>query len=333
MLRPLLLAAFAIAGPFGFQEPKPEPAKNDLGLPAYTGPKKRAAVTALEVKVQGVATSAPTPSGTTTVVTLDLEQPTEFGTGLTEMLITSLVESDRFIVLERLSQDEVRREQEAQARPEPPKQLGAQILVRGAITELKLRRSGAGAEGQIGEQVNFSRSKVEATVGLDLRLIEVDTGRILDSVRAEGKATTTRQNFNLSKDELKFGTASFDSGPLGGAVRSAIRDAVKRICQKTEKIQWEGRVVEVVAEEGAVDQIYVNSGEGTGIKAGDEMTVERPGKVLTDPETEVVIGRTKGAAVGRIRITETKEGFSIGEIVSGTGFQRGDIVRLVGLKK
>ncbi len=330
MLSTFLLAVF-VANPLSFQDPKPKDAKEDLGLPAYHGPKKRAVVTAMEVKVNGVATTAPTPSGTTTVVTLDLEQPTEFGTGLTEMLITSLVESDRFVVLERMNVDDVKKELDAQGKTEAPKLLGAQILVRGAITELKMKRSGSGADGKIGEQISFSKSKVEALVGLDLRLIDVETGRIIDSVRAEGKATTTRQSFNISKDEIKFGTASFDSGPLGGAVRAAIRDAVRRICLRTEKIAWEGRVVEVTGE--VEPEVYVNAGEGSGLKVGDELSVERAGKLLTDPDTEAIIGRAKGAAVGKIRITHIEPSYSVGQIVEGTGFQRGDVVRLAIKKK
>jgi curli biogenesis system outer membrane secretion channel CsgG len=326
MFRLTFLALIVGLATSAVAQDKPQTGPGSLGLPPYNGPKKRAVVTAMEVKVQGVATSAPTPSGATTIVTLDLEQPTEFGTGLAEMLITSLLESERFVVLERMNLDDVRRELEIQGREEGPRMLGAQILVRGSITELKLRRSGTGAEGQLGEQITFARSRIEATVGLDLRIIEVDTGRILASVRAEGKAASTRQSFSIGKDELRFGSASFDDGPLGGAVRSAIREAVKKICERTEKLPWEGRVVESV-DVDAEPKVYVNAGSSSGIKIGDLLTVERPGKLLVDPESEVVIGRARSTPIGRVKVVEVQENFCITEVVDGADFERGDVVR------
>jgi len=304
---------------------KPELKVGNLGLPAFKGARKRVIVSGIEVKVNGVATSAPTPSGTTTVVTLDLDQPTEFGTGLTEMLMTALIESERFVVLERLNLADTTTE--AANAGKTQRLAGAQIVIRGAITELKMRRSGAGVDGVIGENAQFSKTSVEAIVGLDLRMIEVETGIVLDSVRAEGKATSTRQNLTLAKDELKFGTASFDNGPLGGAVRSALRDAVKKIALRAEKVIWEGRVATVTTE-GDVQRVYVNAGKNSGLSVGDVMVVRKPGTVITDPETEAVLGRTEGAAVGKIKIVEVNEAFSVAVVTEGAGFERGDVVRL-----
>ncbi len=309
---------------------KPELKVGNLGLPPFKGARKRVIVSGIEVKVNGVATSAPTPSGTTTVVTLDLDQPTEFGTGLTEMLMTALIESERFVVLERLNLADTTTE--ASTAGTTQKLAGAQIVIRGAITELKLRRSGAGVDGVIGENAQFSKTSVEALVGLDLRMIEVETGIVLDSVRAEGKATSTRQTLTLAKDELKFGTASFDNGPLGGAVRSALRDAVKKIAVRAEKVIWEGRVATVLTE-GDVSRVYVNAGKNSGLAVGDTMIVRKPGTVITDPDTEAVLGRTEGALVGKIKITTVNDAFSIAEIVEGTGFERGDVVRLTNESK
>jgi curli biogenesis system outer membrane secretion channel CsgG len=295
----------------------------------HQGPKKRAIVTAMEVKVQGVATTAPTPSGETTVVTLDIEQPTEFGTGLADMLVTELIASGRFIVLERMHLEEIQKELELTGRGPGegdggPRLLPAQIIVRGAITELKLRRSGAGVGGTIGEQIQFSQSRGEATVGLDLKIIEVETGRVLDSVRAEGKAVSRRQSWSISKEELKIGTASFDNGPLGGAVRDAIRDAVKKISERAEKVPWEARVIEAT-EEGL---IYLNFGSDSGIKIGDLLEVRRPGRMLIDPDTEIVLGRSDGERVGLVRVTELREKFSMASFVEAGEVKRGDIVRL-----
>lgn len=287
-------------------------------------PKKLTAVSNLEVKVQGVTTTAPTPSGNVSVVTLDLEQPTEFGTGLTEMLITALVQSERFIVLERLGLDEISREQQGNNNANL---LNAQIVVKGAITELKLRRSGSGVGGTIGEQASFSQTKVDATVGLDLRIIEVATGRVLDSVHTEGKATSTRKSFNFTKDELSFGTASFDEGPLGGAVRDAITNSVKAIVNRTEKVEWEAKVIDAEATDDGT-QIYMNAGAKAGIKVGDIFSVRKAGRLLLDPDTQVPLGRTKGKTIGKIKVIDVSEGVAIAIPLEGEGFEPGDVISL-----
>jgi curli biogenesis system outer membrane secretion channel CsgG len=315
-------AATALSASAWAQTPPPATAQ---------GPKKRAIVTAMEVKVQGVVTTAPTPSGDTTVVTLDIEQPTEFGTGLTDMLVTALVSSGRFLVMERQHLEEIERELALTGRSfgddETTRLLPAQIIVRGSVTELKMRRSGTGLGGVLGDRVGFNQARAEASVALDLKIIEVETGRVLDSVKAEGKAISRRQSLTLSHDELKVGTASFDEGPLGGAVRAAIEDAVKKITERAEKVQWEARVIDVV-EADEMEQIYLNFGQDAGLKVGDLLLVRRPGRVLIDPETQIVLGRSDGERIGMIRITELREKFSLAEHVERGQVQRGDVVRL-----
>src|SRR5437588_3504311 len=181
-------------------------------LKPYFGPLKRAAVT-MEVKVQGVTTTAPTSSGTTTVVTIDIQQPTEFGTGLSDMLTTALVASKRFVVMERLNLEEVNKEralgQGAEFNPATAlkggKLMAAQVIVRGAVTEFSLKRSGSAAGGILGDAVAFSRAKAEAKIAIDLKLIDVATGQVIDSVRAEGKAVSQGQSFSITKEKLKLG--------------------------------------------------------------------------------------------------------------------------------
>jgi curli biogenesis system outer membrane secretion channel CsgG len=281
-----------------------------------SAPRKVAEVSPLEVKVQAVTTTAPTPSGTVSVVTLDLNQPTEFGTGITEMLLTELVKSDHFVVLDRL----------AGSSPGTGS-LIPQITVKGAITELKLKRAGAGVGGKVGEQGSFSEAKVEATVGVDLRIVEVSTGRILDSFFAQGKATSRRKTFTFSKEELSFGTASFEEGALGAAVRDAIKLAVEGIVARAEKVEWEAKVVELEDSDDGL-QIYLNVGVKAGLSAGMILDVRHAGKIITDPETNVVIGRTKGKKVGKLKVLEVSDQVTICVPVDGAGFEKSDVVTL-----
>ena len=300
--------------------------------PTFAGPKKRTVVAPLEVKVSAVSTTVPTPSGTTNVVSLDLAQPTDFGTGLTEMLITALVNSNRFIVLDRQALEDIAKEQnlpgtDPNTTAKAGNLLGAQVLVKGAVTELSFKRSGAGAN-LVSEVVDGSVANSIATVAIDLRIIDVATGEILESVRAEGRVGSQALTLDLKKEDLKFGVASFDNGPLGFAVRRAVEQAVKEISARADKIPWEARVAQVSDEDGS-PKVYLNFGSDAGIKVGDVLEVRRPGLIITDPETNIVLGHTDGKRVGRIKVESMQEKFAVAVPMEGEGFERDDVVQLV----
>lgn len=131
--------------------------------------------------------------------------------GVRDMLVTELFNSGQFIVLERDALNQVLLEQEfaASARAGdatriPPAQLeGAELLVVGAITAFD---TGAGSDGfalpipvPLGSYRNgaavFSLSFKRGYVAMDLRIIDVATGRVVATTAVEGK--NTKYGFNL----------------------------------------------------------------------------------------------------------------------------------------
>lgn len=325
------LVAMAFTG-YLFSQDKPVKVQKQEPLPAYFGPKKRAIVNQLEVKVQAVATSVPTPSGSTSVVSIDIQQPTEFGTGLTEMLITALVESKRFIVLERDKVESLTNEQnlansDKDIAPKQGKTLPAQVAVRGAVTEMSFKRSGAGGQ-LVSEIVDGTSVRSIATVVIDLRIVDVESGQILDSVRAEGKVGSQFTSLNLKQKEFKIGFSTFDNGPLGRAVRAAIYDAVKKISQRTEQIPWQAKIAQVEDEDG-VTTLYLNAGKDSGLETGDVLEIFRPGAEIRDPDTNVVIGTAKGKRIGQCKVTNSEGALTMATPSEGQGFKIGDTVRFV----
>jgi curli biogenesis system outer membrane secretion channel CsgG len=332
MLLPILIAFAVVSPSHGVWADQGGAKKNNTpvqaGLPPYFGPRKRAIVAGIDVKVQAVTTTVPTPSGNTSVISLDLQQPTEFGTGLTDMLVTALVESKRFVVLERQNLEEITRERALNEDPSKPvKTLGAQVIIRGAVTELSFKRSGGGAN-LVSEVLDGTVVRSVATVALDLKIVDVESGRVLDSVRAEGRVGSSLTALNLKKDDIKFGVASFENGPLGRAVRSAINDGIRKICERTEKIPWQARVAAVIDEDDG-KKLYLNTGVGSGLQEGDLLEVTRLGEEIRDPDTQVLIGRTKGKRIGRCRVVALEEAMTIAVPIDGTDFQREDVVRFV----
>ena len=103
--------------------------------PTYYGPKKRIAVLDFEVQAR--------------------EAPTEVGHGLSEMFITALTETGRFIVLERAAREAIFNELAFNAsgavkpgtEAEVGEMLGAQTLVKGVITEFQEEETKVGGGG------------------------------------------------------------------------------------------------------------------------------------------------------------------------------------------
>lgn len=334
--RRALLIALAFTGLGLAQAQDKKPAHPEAPLPPYFGPKKRVVVTAMEVKVQGVVTTAPTPSGTATTVTLDIQQPTEFGLGLADMLVTALSGSGRFILLERQNLEELNKEKALSqggdfnpaSAAQAGKLLGAQYIVRGAITELAVRKSGSNVGGVLGDVLTGTKAKSESVVGLDLKLIDVTTGQIIDSVKAEGKAASEQTTLNLTRKDIKLGGTAFTSSPLGKAVRAAIENAVRRICERMDKIPWEARIAEVQEEDGKT-ALYLNAGADSGLKVGDLLEVFRAGADIRDPDTQLVIGKTKGKSLGRARVIELRPKLTLAEPLAPGEFKPGDQVRFI----
>jgi len=130
------------------------------------------------------------------------------GEGMATMFTTALVNSDRFIVLERDLIDEVIREQDLASwgrikagTGAPTGEIeGAELLLTGAVTEFEPEKFGLGG-GIIGlgtlitsailheKNSNIpiaAATYVESHIAIDVRLIDTATSRILAAVSAEG---------------------------------------------------------------------------------------------------------------------------------------------------
>ena len=311
----------------------------DIVIPPWTGPKKRLGVMDMEVKVTATTTMEPTPSGgATQTTTISIAPPSDFGTGLAEMLTTALINSGRFIILERKALADIQAEQALQAggSVDPTsavgagKLLGAQALIRGAVTEYSYKRSSTGGSASFLKGIGIAATTSEASIALDIRLYDVATGVVMDSVRAEGRAKSSATAIEVTKTDFSVAGSSFKQSPLGAATRQAIEKAVAAVCMRMDVIPWEGRIAEVEENPaGGAPTLYLNAGAQVGMKDGYKLEIFRPGKAITDPETRTVIGRTKDTILGECAITQILDKMALAEPYEGKGFQIGDGVRLL----
>jgi curli biogenesis system outer membrane secretion channel CsgG len=242
----------------------------------------------------------------------------DVGGGLSAMLTTALIESERFIVLERGNLSTVMSEQQLAANgltnPEsgaqPGNLFGAQLLIMGSVTEFGQNNSGGGfsigfAGSDLGGAISPQWSK--GYVAIDVRIVDATTGQVVKSYTVREKIKSSALAGNINFKGFSFGGNKFNSTPIGEATRRAINEIAQRFATEAASVKWTGRVVD--AELG---EIYLNAGSNSNIHVGDSFKVYRITKTLTDPTTGELLGQRK-RQIGTLEITEVQEKLAIGE--------------------
>jgi curli biogenesis system outer membrane secretion channel CsgG len=200
-----------------------------MGLPPYSGPRARIAVADFEVKAAKASS--------------------EIGSGLREMLVTALLNSSRFSVMERQALNALMQEQElaSSGAAEPGgavlrgKIKTADLVVTAAVTEFEPQATGGaggiGGGGRIGRGVLgglLGASINNAHMALDIRIIDTSTSEVLAATRVQGKATDIAGNIGLGflgNWGLGAGLSGYANTPMEKAIRVCIVEAVRYVSQ------------------------------------------------------------------------------------------------------
>jgi curli biogenesis system outer membrane secretion channel CsgG len=285
-------------------------------IPVNADAKMRVAVTAFENKVTGVYGNW------------------DLGEGMAEMLATELYKSGQFIVLERTAMDDILREQElgqsglvrSETAARTGQMLGAQVIVRGAVTEFSDAASGFGGDYR-DDQFDIGAKASNAHVGIDLRLIDASTGQVIASHNISKKARSAGGRVDYSESDLQIGAGGFIKTPLGQATREAIAEAVAFVSRSvpTGSSGTTSSGLKIIKSDGR--KIYINGGLNRGLSVGDRYSVYSVGEALIDPDTGLQLGSTD-EMIGVIEIAEVKEKYAIAHPLSGSGFKRGNSLRV-----
>jgi curli biogenesis system outer membrane secretion channel CsgG len=198
-------------------------------LPPYSGPKARIAVADFEVK-------AAKASG-------------EIGSGLRDMMVTALVNSNRFRVVERQVLNAIMQEQELSvsgaAQPDSGLKRGqiktADLIVTAAVTEFEPQASGGsggiGGGGGVGSGILgglLGASLNKAQMALDLRIIDTSTSEVLAATRVQGQASDIAGGIMagfFGSWSLGAGLGVYANTPMEKAIRICIIEGVRYLSQ------------------------------------------------------------------------------------------------------
>ncbi len=198
-----------------------------------------------------------------------------------DILSSKLVETEKFILLERADLDKITKELNMDNYG--PLINMADYLIVGSVTAF-----GRKDQGEVGI---FSRTKRQtAFAKVHVRLIEVRTGQILYSEEGEGEAS--------SEAGSVFGVgerAGYDSAINDKALDAAITNLASNIIENLLDRPWKSYILGF--EDG---KLIIAGGKSQNITNGSIFKVIKTGKKINNPQTNMMI-TLPGTQIGKIK--------------------------------
>ena len=252
--------------------------------------------------------------------------------GATDLMVNALLNTNRFRVFDRAKLDAILQEQNFQhfsglvdqtTAVKLGKMIGVGSILTGSITNISFKEIGI---IQIGPSMIGPYS---ITVVMTIRIIDVTTGEIHFSTVQEEKVSKSGVIGVSHKQEV----ASLSAVEL--ICDKVVLDFVAKMDKKTVELSSApliGYVVEVEStSSGGIIQVYINLGESSSIKVGDEIRIYREGKVILDPKTNEILDRELDL-IAQARVMKVKDKLSIAMVTTkfrNIPIQNEDIVEVV----
>lgn len=144
------------------------------------------------------------------------------------------------------------------------------------------------------------------------RIFDSSTGTLLETA-----------NFQIRNEDVdRAMTRVRSDGQLSDELLVAItRMMAEKIAVRVVDVIFPARVLAITGQ-----QVTINRGDGTGIKAGDVWEVFSLGEEMIDPDTGMSFGQEE-IMVGKVRVNRVNPRFSTAEILDNSGIERGAILR------
>ncbi len=198
------------------------------------------------------------------------ENKDRIGKQAVDILSAKLLQTDKFIMLERADLDKIQKEL-ALGNMAPLKNM-ADYLIVGSITEFgRQDTSDVGVFSRVKKQTAYAK--------VHIRLIDVHTGQILYSEYGEGSA--------FSEAGTVFGVgarAGYDSTLNDKALDAAITNLSSRVIENLLNKPWRAYIIGY--EE---DSVIISGGKSQNIAPGNLFIVYVEGKKVKNPQTNMMI--------------------------------------------
>jgi TolB-like protein len=244
------------------------------------------------------------------IVRETVETSTKF---LTSELMTFLVKTNKFDVVERSRMKDILTEQEfsesGYISPETAvklgKLIGADYFVMGKIEQFQ-----ASLENKKIPYTNEIQKQYEGKITVNVRIVDSRGGKVVaaNKFAVEHEDRNRRQDKEVTPDDF-----------LDALKEKAVKEIVNGIVEGVFPL----KVIKITG-----DKVYINRGTGVSFKVGDTLTVLAQGEGLVDPDTGESLGSAE-EEVGQVEVLTVQKKFSTAKILSGAGkIKKGAIVRL-----
>ena len=273
----------------------------------------------------------------------------DVGKGIADLLVTQLVTSGVYSVIERKALDKIMAEQNFSNsdRADPSsaakigKILGVDAIIIGSITQFgrddKSIGVGGSALGGFAGRYGLGhvgKRDAKAVVGISARMINTDTAEIL--AVAGGKGESSRSGATLLGSGGSGGSGgaggfdmtskNFADTILGEAVGQAVNSLAAQLDQQASRLPERTVVIDGLVADATGNNIVINVGSRAGVKVGDHLKVLRVGREIKDPATGRVIRRAE-QPVGELVITDVDEQSAGGTFTGSMPAKVGDRVK------
>lgn len=220
-----------------------------------------------------------TQSGNSFLVNSDGDR---LGKQASDILSARLSETNQFLLFERLDSEKTSAEQMLAGLSEQG--VSVDYIILGSVSEF-----GRSTEGESGV---FSRTKTQkAYAKVNVRLVEVATGRIVFSAEGGGEASSS------AKKTMGVGSsAGFDQSLTDKAISAAISQVTSNLVENMTAKPWRSYVL---AEEDGL--FVVAGGTGQGLVEGMTLSVELEGREIKNPQTGAMI-TLPGKAIASVKV-------------------------------
>jgi curli biogenesis system outer membrane secretion channel CsgG len=240
----------------------------------------------------------------------------DVGKGISDELVTELLNTNKFRLIEREQIAKVLNEQnfgaggrvDTGSAAKIGKILGVQFLVMGRVTEFSFKSTEVGGLS-LNKGVGLGLKSTKANVAIDARLVDTSSAEIISSVTGKGNKSSSNVKVAYKWDAIALGSDEFRQTNLGIATRDAVASVAKQLAEKAYN-SGEGpaqpeKLIGAVAYAGG-NKVIINIGSNSGIKPGMIFIVQHVLEVVKDPKTGEVIDEVS-EAVAEIKVTEVKE--------------------------
>ena len=237
-------------------------------------------------------------------------------------LIEALKDSGRWRVVERMDVNAMLGEQSIAGGGGLTAFKGAQMYVKPVVTEAAVE-SGQGRNIRFGG-VGGTKEDMVFRVTLNMRIYDVQTGDILDTVTVTGKQESKSTNRGGSFGNWDVGKTKQQGDTTGEVTRDLIERAVAALDHQAFAVRWSSTIKTVSG-----GKAVMMGGVRDGVVKGMMFEVYKLGEAIIDEDTGEILDGGEEMLVGKAKAVQVKEKITFLGRVSGDAPKKGDVVKLI----